>query len=142
MGDTKRAGLEALEEPDFTEMELRGAGGEGLGMYITLAGPEHEARRAHRYNVQREMRRKLSKLKNPTLGRVLAGGDPEDEETQIIDYLVACTLGWRHINVGGTDIVYSKDAARRLYEEWPKVRRQVRAFLDDEENFWASSPTR
>lgn len=142
MGDTKRVGLEALQEADSTEMELRDGAGEGLRMYITLAGPENEARREHRYNTQRELRRKLSKIKNPTLGRVLAGGDPEEEEAHIIDYLVACTLGWRNINVGGTDIAYSKEAARRLYVEWPKVRRQVRAFLEDEENFWASSPTR
>lgn len=134
--------LDDVVEADTAEMELQHPQtGAGMGVWFTLAGPEHERRRAFSYAEQRDQRRRLAKVKNLSIGKMLAESDPEDEEAKVTDYLVACTLGWRDLKIAGTSVAYSPEAARTLYTD-PKrayVRRQVKAFLEDSANFISSS---
>jgi hypothetical protein len=63
--------------------------------------------------------------------------DPEEEEGEEVDMLVACTLGWKGISVGGKALAYSAEAARSLYTD-PKrrwLRDQIKAALNEREHF-------
>lgn len=121
-----------------------------LGVVFTLAGPDHPQRRALRLRVQREARKRLARIKGMNIAKAFAEGDPEQEEEDVIAYLVACTLAWRspeqpdRIVVGGAPLDCTPANVRRVYEDprlaW--IRRQVRDFLEDADNFIESSPTR
>lgn len=106
--------------------------GAPTSMVITLAGPEHPERKRRLFNRQRKMRHQLAKT-----GR-LPMTDPEDDEADEIDDLVAFTLGW-----DGAHMPYDRDAARALYSD-PKrawLRAQVKAALDEREAFTRRSAT-
>ena len=97
---------------------------------ITLAGPEHPDRKRRLFARQRRMRAQLAKTgKLPT-------SDPEDDDADQVDDLVACTLGWE-----GSVLPYSPDTARKLYGDSKRrwLRDQVQAALDERELFMRSS---
>ena len=98
---------------------------------ITLAGPEHPARKRILFTRQRRVRSQLQKTGKLQLQ------DPEDDETDETDLLAACTLGWAGVVVAGQPVPYSTGAALALYEN-PKrrwLREQVKAALDERELF-------
>jgi hypothetical protein len=71
-----------------------------------LAGPEHPERKRRLHGRQRRLRAVLSKTgKMPV-------SDPEDDEADELDDLVACTLGWE-----GGAVPYSPGRARELYAD-------------------------
>lgn len=95
-------------------------------MVVTLAGPEHPDRKRITFAKARRMRAALAKT-----GK-LQVGDPEDDEAEELELLVACTLDWR-----GAPQPYSPGAARALYAD-PKrrwLRDQVQAALNERELF-------
>lgn len=95
-------------------------------MVVTLAGPEHPDRKRIAFAKQRRMRAGLAKT-----GK-LQVGDPEEDEAEELDLLVACTLGWQ-----GAPVDYSAKAVRDLYSD-PKrrwLRDQVQAALQERELF-------
>jgi hypothetical protein len=95
-------------------------------MVVTLAGPEHPDRKRITFARQRRMRAELAKT-----GRVPVT-QPEDDEADELDTLVACTLGW-----AGASVEYSPAEARKLYSD-PKrrwLRDQVSAALQERELF-------
>lgn len=111
--------------------------GKPTAAVVTLAGPEHPARKKILFARQRKLRKNLQRSGKLELT------DPEEDEADEIDYLVDCTLGWRGLVKGGQALAFSKDAARALYED-PKrrwLRDQVRAALDEREAFIARSAT-
>lgn len=98
---------------------------------VTLAGPEHPNRKKIAYAAQRRLRKVLQQTGKLQLA------DPEEEEGEEVDMLVACTLGWKGISVGGKPLAFSADAARSLYTD-PKrrwLRDQVKAALNEREHF-------
>lgn len=105
--------------------------GAPTGVVITLAGPEHPARKRILFDRQRRLRAGLQKT-----GR-LQLGDPEDDEQDELDMLIAATLGWSGVRRGGADVPCSAQAARDLYAD-PKrrwLRDQVKTALDEREAF-------
>jgi hypothetical protein len=95
-------------------------------MVVTLAGPEHPDRKRITFARQRRMRAELAKT-----GRVPVT-QPEDDEADELDTLVACTLGW-----SGASVEYTPAEARKLYSD-PKrrwLRDQVSAALQERELF-------
>jgi hypothetical protein len=101
---------------------------------ITLAGPEHPDRKRRQVAQQRRMRAAFFKSggKPPSI-------DPEDEEADLLDELVASTLGWE-----GIADAYTPQKAREFYSDrrlaW--LRRQVKEALEERERFMrASAPT-
>ena len=119
---------------DFTSFEDISTGtvkiktptGAPTSMEIALAGPEHPDRKRRTFAKQRKLRASIAKT-----GK-LPIADPEEDDADEVDELVACTLGWT-----GAAEAFSTDAARRLYAD-PKrrwLRDQVRAALDDRELF-------
>lgn len=96
------------------------------GAFITLAGPEHPARRKRSMDIARQVRATLQRR-----GRL--DSDPEDDMAESIDLLVIATLGWSGLSRGGKPIPFSPEAARELYKDprsqW--VVAQVQAALND-----------
>lgn len=104
--------------------------GATTAMVVTLAGPEHPDRKRILFARQRKARAALSRTGKLTMS------DPEDDEADQVDLLVACTLGWK-----GAAVPFSPAAARALYND-PKrrwLRDQVQEALDQRELFTRSS---
>jgi hypothetical protein len=103
---------------------------------VTIAGPEHPARKGKLFALKRARRAALM-----ASGGQLTIPDPTDDEADELDLLVVCTLGWSGINVKGAALVYTAAAARELYADprrrW--VREQVLAALDKRDLFISSS---
>ena len=120
--------LSNIIEQDSAEVELKNPKtGDGLGVFITVAGPEHEKRRATLYAAQRKTRKMLAKNKGADPWKLLAESDPEEEDEQVTDHLVACTLGWRNLDLNGAPYEFTAANARHLYTDakFAWVRRQV-----------------
>jgi hypothetical protein len=131
--------LDSFEELDVAEYELRSPlDSAPLDIWFSLAGPEHSKRKQLGLTYARELRRKINRTGKLTLD------DPADDADREVDYLVACTLGWRNLEIEGQSVQCTAAAARTLYEN-PKfawVRRQIKAALDETENFIRNSPPR
>lgn len=98
---------------------------------MTLAGPEHPNRKKIAFAHQRRLRKVLQQTGKLQLA------DPEEEEQDEVDMLVACTLGWTGISVGGKALAFSAEAARQIYSD-PKrrwLRDQIKAALNEREHF-------
>jgi hypothetical protein len=116
----------AFEDISTGTVKIKTPTGAPTPMEITLAGPEHPDRKRRTFAKQRKLRAAIAKT-----GK-LPMADPEDDEADEIEELVACTLGWT-----GAAEAYSPEAARKLYAD-PKrrwLRDQVRSALDDRELF-------
>ena len=87
-------------------------------------GPEHPERKRLVFARQRRLRATLAKT-----GKVPVS-DPEEDEAEELDTLVACTLGW-----AGASEAFSRDAVRRLYAKKRWLRDQVAAALQERELF-------
>lgn len=123
--------LDAFEDTPAADYRVRHPlTGAPTGMVVKLAGPEHPARKALLHARQRKMRAALAKTgKMPVL-------DPETDEVDELERLVACTLGWT-----GEARAFSADAARQIYAD-PKrrwFRDQVSEALEERELFTRAS---
>lgn len=119
--------LDDIQDLDSAEVALvNPKTGLPTGAYITLAGPEHPARRKRSMDIARQVRATLQRR-----GRL--DSDPEDDVAESIDLLVIATLGWRGFSRGGKPVAFSADEARRIYtdprSQWVVV--QVNAALND-----------
>jgi hypothetical protein len=120
----------SIEDVMTGVLRVRDQNGAPTSWVITLAGPEHPDRKRRLFARQRRMRALLAKTgKLPT-------SDPEDDDAEQVDDLVACTLGWE-----GSALPYSPETARRLYADSKRrwLRDQVQAALDERELFMRSS---
>lgn len=100
---------------------------------ITLAGIDSDIYQA----IDREAARKRFKLLSRRQELKLT---PEEIEEERLDMLAKCTLGWSGLQENGQDMPYSYANARRIYQNYPVIRRQVDQFIGDQSNFLASSP--
>lgn len=128
--------LNGIIENDTGTHELKHpVDGAPLGIFFTLAGPEHPVRQKIALQASRDLRRRVQKA-----GK-LVFDDPEDELAAETDYLVAATLGWKGLEIDGKPVEYSPGEARTLYttSKFAWVRRQIRKALDDAEVFTGSS---
>jgi hypothetical protein len=121
----------AYEDTDSADVRIKDPKtGAATSMVVQLAGPEHPARKRITLARQRKMRQVLSRT-----GK-LPMSDPEDDEADQVDLLVASTIGWT-----GAATPFSTKAATDLYND-PKrrwLRDQVQTALDDRELFTRSS---
>lgn len=123
--------LDDFEDVLTAEVRIKNpATGAPTPMVVTLAGPEHPDRKRIQFNKSRRLRAELSKT-----GK-LPVTDPEDDEADETEMLVACTIGWT-----GAEPAFSKQAARAVYVD-PKrrwLRDQVLAALNERELFTRAS---
>lgn len=104
-------------------------------LVITVAGPEHPDRRRINFERQRQMRKALQRTGKLQLA------DPVEDEDADTEMLVACTLGWRGMMLGGVPLEFSKEQVRRVYTDAKRrwLRDQVKTAMEEREAFIARS---
>ena len=104
-------------------------------LVVTLAGPEHAKRRQLEFARARKIRRQVQRTGKIELA------DPEDDEQDQIEMLVACTLGWEGLTDKGVTVPFTPAAAQSLYSReglgW--LRSQLLTALGERERFIKSS---
>lgn len=132
--DLAAAAFDIADYEDMSAAELRiktPDTGASTPILISIAGPEHPARKRI---AQERTRRQRAALQ--TSGR-LQLDDPEDDDEIELGMLVASTLGWSGLTMGGQAVPFSAQEARKLYAD-PKrrwLRDQVLAGLSKRELF-------
>lgn len=103
---------------------------------ISIAGPEHPARKKAMLDRSRKLRAEAQRT-----GRQLVTDPLEDIDVETA-LMVAFTLGWS-LKIGGSAVAYSVEAARTLYcdpkRQW--LRAQVKRAIDETDRFIGSSQT-
>jgi len=102
---------------------------------VTLAGPEHPTRKRIMFDRQRRMRSQL--MRN---GGKLQLQDPEEDDADETDLLVACIMGWEHMPAGDDptiELPFSPQAARDMVNDPERrwLRDQLKTALDERERF-------
>ena len=116
----------AAKADDGAALEvLHPVSGEKLGMVIRLAGADSTVHR---------------KATAAIANRRAKGGfrrtiNLDDLQTESIEVLARCTLGWSGVVLDGKDVPLSKEAAVTLYTRFPWLREQVETFISDRANY-------
>lgn len=131
--------LSSIQDALTADIDLKHpVSGDPLGATLTLAGPEHPARKAFDHAKQRKQRAAFQKNGKIDLG------DPAEDELNAIDMLVNATLGWSGFaNDSGEAIAFTKDAAATLYstEGHGWLRAQVLVAMGERDRFIKTSAT-
>lgn len=104
------------------------------GAFVTLAGPEHPARKKVQLATQRKLQARMwkSNFKQPPIS------DPDEVLEQQTELLAASVLGLRSVIVNGTELSFTPENVRLLLgAKW--VREQLLAALDETERFFKDS---
>lgn len=124
--------LDAYEDVTQAEVTIKDpVTGAPTALVITIAGPEHPARRKIMFERQRRARRELQRT-----GKLPVSDPAEDEETEN-EVMAACTLAWRGLVRAGKPVECTPAAALALYQD-PKrrwLRDQVKTAMDEREAF-------
>lgn len=109
----------------------------GEPVSITLLGSDSNQYRAL---TRAQVRKRMEQLAGGN--RTLTDADMDENDREVLDVLVACTVGWKAVlDTSGTPIPFDADNVRKLYVAYPVVREQVEAFISNRANFIpASSP--
>jgi len=59
----------------------------------------------------------------------------EEIENLSIELLASITVGWKNLKEGAKTVPFNKDNAVRIYSSIPWLRKQIDAFIGDEQNF-------
>jgi hypothetical protein len=65
-----------------------------------------------------------------------AKNDDEKAEMAVVEFLVACTIGWEDINHDGKPLKYSKANAKMMYTTYEWVFEQCNAAVSDRSRFF------
>lgn len=101
------------------------ANGKPVGVFITLAGADSSVHRKATAAIANR-RAKGGFRRNINL---------DDLQTESIEVLARCTLGWSGVVLDGKDVPLSKEAAVTLYTRFPWLREQVETFISDRANY-------
>lgn len=72
--------------------------------------------------------------------QALTEAEMDETERDVIDVLVACTVGWKGVlTTEGEPIPFSEDNVRKLYTNYPVIREQVDEFISKRANFISAS---
>lgn len=100
---------------------------EGNKVTITVYGPDSEQRR--------KLDRKATnrRLKSAKAGRINITA--EELEAEAMEVLVACTVSWENIALNGELLECNEKNVRKVYQEFPWLRKQVDNFINEDANF-------
>lgn len=129
--------LDDIQDLESAEIELlHPKTGNGLGAFVTLAGPEHPDRKRLTMAMIRRMRTEQARAAAANAVAVRTGKqpavnvtDPEDDTAETIENLAAITLAWRGMKFGGQEMACTKQAALDLYRD-PKRQWIVRQLIE------------
>lgn len=85
--------------------------------------------------VRAQIKKRMARAGAPTEEQSL------EDESDLIDLLVACTKGWNGMLAKGTaePVLFTADACRQLYRDFPVIRDQVDSFIANRANFTLAS---
>ncbi|WP_426751711.1 hypothetical protein [Myxococcus sp. Y35] len=128
--------LGSLQRSDTTTVEIvHPATGDATGMKVVVHGVDSPTYR----EADRALRnRRLHKLQHSGRASKVTA---EDTEADGLELLVRCTASWEGFKENGEPLPFSKENARRVYQEHPWLRRQVDAAVTDAASFFGTSPS-
>jgi hypothetical protein len=62
--------------------------------------------------------------------------DPAKQRADVIELLVACTVGWKNLEWQGDTLTFNEANARMVYEKIPTIREQVNKAVGARKNFF------
>jgi hypothetical protein len=84
-----------------------------------------------------QMRKRMEAAANNKQDAV---ADVDETDREVIEILVACTVGWSGVlNTEGTPIPFTEENVRKLYAAYPVIRDQVDVFISNRANFIQAS---
>lgn len=121
---------------DGFDVEIMKADGESSGLFIRVLGQDSEI-----YNALMDKQNKQRTTKLAKLGRAAIKDLYDDSKENDMSLMVACTLGWTHVNglPMPFDIGKDKENAMKFYRGYPMVYDQVRTAMADRSNFMKAS---
>lgn len=98
---------------------------------LVLAGADSDrAKRAERGTVNRRL--KMAGRRSSTM-------TAEELDSDSLEILAACTLGWSGFALEGQELECNAQNAKKLYGQFPWLREQAEAFRQDRSNFLKAS---
>lgn len=108
------------------------ANGDGRSVTLTLAGMDSSrAKRTERAALDRRLKQSAGRRSAVTA---------TDIDSDSLEVLASVTLSWSGFVVDGQEIECTPENAKRLYKQWPWLREQAQAFVEDRANFLKASP--
>lgn len=120
--DTRKAATEGRE------CIIRMPDGSPTDIKIILAGLDSDLFKEMNDKLQREVREALKRNREFELS-------PDEERERDWQRMANATLGWSGVEEDGKELPFAKENARRIYEQYPLIFRQVLAFVGGEANF-------
>ena len=111
------------------EIEIKLDGMPPTGTVIKVRGIDSDAVRKLNDERIRRLQRDFKKTGkfNPT--------DPVDAARERIEFVIACTMGWRGVQIDGKEVPFSVEAARAVYEKHRWIVEQLDQAIGDLGNF-------
>jgi len=106
---------------------------DGKPMVIHLAGVDSVAYRKKQRALQNKRLQLMARSRKP---------DFDDIDSDGVELLAACTLGWSGLVMGGKELKFTRAEAVDLYEKQVWIREQVDAFVGDRANFFTQRSKR
>lgn len=107
--------------------------GSGGAVTLVLAGSDSDrAKRAERATINRRLK---------MAGRRTSTMTAEELDSDALEILASCTLGWSGFSLDGQEPECNAQNAKRIYVEYPWIREQAEAFRQDRSNFLKASST-
>ncbi len=125
--DTRKAATEGRE------CIIRMPDGSPTDIKIVMAGLDSDLFKEMNDKLQREVREALKRNREFEL-------TPDEERERDWQRMANATVGWSGVEEDGKELPFAKENARRIYEQYPLVFRQVLAFVGGEGNFLPVSP--
>lgn len=124
--------LRPVEEPRRLHLSHPQTGADlyagGKPLVVWVLGPDHPTMRAHD---RKTANRRLQQASRTGQITMTAKQTEEDALTRA----VLATERWENIRQGGKEVPCDEANKRRIYKEWPWMRRQVDAFHGNAGNF-------
>lgn len=109
--------------------------GEGIGLFLTIAGPEHPSRKAQVKKTVLEARADVTRRMTSRVPVAPRFKDPDEEELEARRELAAATMGWRSTKVQLPP--FTQEGIAALYMDPSKqwLVKQVMEKVDDQKLF-------
>ena len=104
-----------------------------LGQFIKILGPESDALREIINDRSNDNIKKQLNLVRAGKDRDFKSAEEVEEEG--LQLLAQCTVGFRNLNFGGKQAVFSTKVAYDIYKSLPWVKAQINAAMYDISNF-------
>ena len=106
----------------------------GEQVAITVLGSDSNK---YRSLTRTQVRKRLDQMAG---GKQITEAEMDETEQDVLDVLVACTVGWKNVlDTEGNAIPFTSDNVRKLYGAYPVIREQVDTFISNRANFIPAS---